>query len=95
MTNMGKRASKKVEGDPILVSRGTPTHSACLLIALIIPLPSAFSLLLLSLSVSFLHVAMDIFDLFFGGGGRRSREKRTKDMVYPLKVRVAVTCYWT
>ena len=31
------------------------------------------------------HSAMDIFDMFFGGGGRR-REKRTKDMVYPLKV---------
>lgn len=31
------------------------------------------------------HSAMDIFDMFFGGGSRR-REKRTKDMVYPLKV---------
>ena len=32
------------------------------------------------------HSAMDIFDMFFGGGGRR-KEKRTKDMVYPLRVR--------
>ena len=30
---------------------------------------------------------MDIFDMFFGGGGSRSRgEKRTKDMVHPLRV---------
>ena len=35
------------------------------------------------------HSAMDIFDMFFGGGGRR-REKRTKDMVYPLKVSTVV-----
>jgi DnaJ-class molecular chaperone len=35
------------------------------------------------------HSAMDIFDMFFGGGARR-REKRTKDMVYPLKVRPIV-----
>ena len=32
------------------------------------------------------HDAYDIFDMFFGGGGRRKREKRTKDMVYPLGV---------
>ena len=32
------------------------------------------------------HDAYDIFDMFFGGGGRRKREKRTKDMVYPLRV---------
>ncbi len=33
------------------------------------------------------HSAMDIFDMFFGGGSRgASREKRTKDMVYPLRV---------
>ena len=31
------------------------------------------------------HSAMDIFDMFFGGGSRR-KEKRTKDMVYPLRV---------
>ena len=30
--------------------------------------------------------AMDIFDMFFGGGHRRNREKRTKDMVWPLRV---------
>ena len=36
----------------------------------------------------FTAIAMDIFDMFFGGGGRgRSREKRTKDMVHPLNVR--------
>ncbi len=29
----------------------------------------------------------DIFDMFFGGGGGRGRrEKRTKDMVHPLRV---------
>jgi hypothetical protein len=28
---------------------------------------------------------MDIFDMFFGGGHRGTREKRTKDMVYPLR----------
>ena len=34
------------------------------------------------------HDAYDIFDMFFGGGGRRrgKRDNRTKDMVYPLKV---------
>lgn len=33
------------------------------------------------------HDAYDIFDMFFGGGGRRSKkDNRTKDMVYPLKV---------
>ncbi|CAI7994362.1 DnaJ homolog subfamily A member 1 [Geodia barretti] len=33
------------------------------------------------------HDAYDIFDMFFGGGGRRGkRENRTKDMIYPLKV---------
>ena len=35
------------------------------------------------------HSAMDIFDMFFGGGSRR-REKRTKDMVYPLKVSAVI-----
>ena len=34
-----------------------------------------------------MHNPMDIFDMFFGGGHRGSREKRTKDMVYPLRVR--------
>lgn len=29
--------------------------------------------------------ANDIFDVFFGGGGRR-RENKTKDMVHPLRV---------
>ncbi len=29
---------------------------------------------------------MDIFDMFFGGGGRGRREKRTKDMIHPLRV---------
>ena len=34
------------------------------------------------------HDAFDIFSMFFGGGGRRSKgDNRTKDMVYPLKVR--------
>ncbi len=35
-----------------------------------------------------MHNPMDIFDMFFGGGGggRRRGEKRTKDMVHPLKV---------
>lgn len=33
------------------------------------------------------HDAYDIFDMFFGGGGRRGpRDNRTKDMIYPLKV---------
>ncbi len=33
------------------------------------------------------HDARDIFDMFFGGGGGRGRrEKRTKDMVHPLRV---------
>jgi len=31
--------------------------------------------------------AMDIFDMFFGGGHRRQGQKRTKDMVWPLRVR--------
>ena len=34
-----------------------------------------------------MHNPMDIFDMFFGGGHRGTREKRTKDMVYPLRVR--------
>ncbi|XP_064395120.1 dnaJ homolog subfamily A member 1-like [Halichondria panicea] len=34
-----------------------------------------------------MHNPMDIFDMFFGGsGGRRRGEKRTKDMVHPLRV---------
>ena len=38
------------------------------------------------------HDAYDIFDMFFGGGGRRGkRDNRTKDMVYPLKVHTC-TC---
>ena len=37
------------------------------------------------------HDAYDIFDMFFGGGGRRGpKDNRTKDMVYPLKVHVYV-----
>ena len=31
------------------------------------------------------HSAMDIFDMFFGGG-RGRRERRTRDMVHPLRV---------
>ena len=38
-----------------------------------------------------MHNPMDIFDMFFGGGHRGSREKRTKDMVYPLRVSRHVT----
>ena len=34
-----------------------------------------------------MHNPMDIFDMFFGGGHRGSKERRTKDMVYPLRVR--------
>lgn len=35
-----------------------------------------------------MHNPMDIFDMFFGGGGggRRRGEKRSKDMVHPLRV---------
>ena len=33
------------------------------------------------------HNPMDIFEMFFGGGHRGSREKRTKDMIHPLRVR--------
>ena len=42
------------------------------------------------------HDAYDIFDMFFGGGGRRKRDNRTKDMVYPLKVCICmyVTDVW-
>ena len=48
-----------------------------------------------------LLLAMDIFEMFFGGGGSRSRrEKRTKDIIHQLTVRPAVdmmadliTCY--
>ncbi len=36
-----------------------------------------------------MHNPMDIFDMFFGGGGGRRRgEKRTKDMVHPLKASI-------
>lgn len=39
-----------------------------------------------------MHNPMDIFDMFFGdGSGRRRGEKRTKDMVHPLKVSI---CWW-
>ena len=31
------------------------------------------------------HNARDVFDMFFGGG-RGSRENKTKDMVHPLRV---------
>ena len=35
------------------------------------------------------HSARDVFDMFFGGG--RSRERnRTKDMVHPLRVRTCM-----
>lgn len=30
--------------------------------------------------------ARDVFDMFFGGGRRANREKRTRDMVHPLRV---------
>ena len=33
------------------------------------------------------HSAMDVFDMFFGGGRHGSREKRTKDIIHPLRVR--------
>lgn len=32
------------------------------------------------------HSAMDIFDMFFGGGRGAKRERRTKDMIHPLRV---------
>ena len=32
------------------------------------------------------HSAMDIFDMFFGGGRHGSRDNRSKDMVHPLRV---------
>ena len=35
--------------------------------------------------------ARDVFDMFFGGGRRANREKRTRDMVHPLRVGVAGT----
>ena len=32
-------------------------------------------------------LAMDLFEMMFGmGGGRRNKEKRTKDIMYQLKV---------
>lgn len=35
------------------------------------------------------HDASDIFSMFFGG--RRQREKRTKDMVHPLRVSLSLS----
>ena len=35
-----------------------------------------------------MHNPMDIFNVFFGGGGRHRGEKRTKDMVHPLRVMI-------
>ena len=36
------------------------------------------------------HSAMDIFDMFFGGGRHGRGEQRTKDMVHPLRVSIGV-----
>ena len=32
------------------------------------------------------HSAMDIFDMFFGGGRHSQRDNRSKDMIHPLRV---------
>ena len=41
-----------------------------------------------------MHDAYDVFDMFFGGGGRRGKkDNRTKDMIYPLKVYYTCTFY--